>query len=79
MNERINAINKIIAECLMCQFDQISQDKHLIKDLLADSISYIDMITAICNHFDISISERELMDINKVQDIYSIVTYKCSK
>jgi len=58
---------------LLCDVETISPDKYLVKDLLADSVAFIDLITNLCDYFSINISEKDLSTINRVDDLYFIL------
>lgn len=73
MNNNKKIVDIIIAESLLCDINSLSPEKHLVKDLLADSISFIDMITNLCDHFNIDIPEADLANINLVNDLYVII------
>lgn len=66
-------INKIIADALLCNINEVQPDKYLVKDLLADSIMFIDMVVGINNRFNITITETDLEKLNKVSDVYLVL------
>lgn len=70
-NQKI--INTLVSETLFCDITTLTPEKRLVKDLLADSISFIDLITRVSDHFKIDISEQDLSSVHRLSDLYQVI------
>ena len=65
-------IKSIIAEQLGVEEDAVKIEKHLMKDLEADSLDAVEIIMAIEEEFDIEVPDE---DAEKFQTVSDIVKY----
>ncbi|BGI53554.1 MAG: hypothetical protein HamCj_19070 [Candidatus Hamiltonella defensa (Ceratovacuna japonica)] len=63
-------IRDILIDCLGCNEEDITPEKHLVDDLYADSVALIDMVIMISEKFKIEMTEKDFMHINTVKDLY---------
>lgn len=68
-----NAVNGIVAFTLNCPEADVSPDKHLCYDLLADSLALLDIIIAIEGRFRFDFKSSYLNNISYVKDLYQVV------
>ena len=61
-------IRKIIAEALNCDPEEITEDTKFVDDLGADSLDIFQIILAIEDEFEISISDSQVEHIVTVGD-----------
>lgn len=66
-------INQFVCEILFYDRAQLTPTKYLVKDLLADSVSLIDLMATISDHFNIKLSSQDLLAIETVADLYELV------
>ncbi len=71
-----DSVKKIIAEELNIDETTITLETRLVEDLKADSIDSIQLIMALEEEFDISISDDSVQDIKTVGDIVDIIKKK---
>ena len=79
INRRIqcfDSVKKIIAEELNIDESSITLETRLVEDLKADSIDSIQLIMALEEEFNISISDDSVQDIKTVGDIVNIIKKK---
>jgi len=72
----LDKVRKIIAEELKVDEKNISMDTRLIEDLKADSIDSIQLIMALEEEFNISISDDTVQKIKTIGDIVEIIKKK---
>jgi acyl carrier protein len=53
-------VRKVIAESLCVELDEVSAGSHLMKDLGAESIDFLDIMFRLEKEFDIKIPQREI-------------------
>ena len=66
-------IQEIIAEQLDCDKDDITPDANLIKDLEADSLDAVEIITAIEDEYNIEIPEEKAEEFTTIASIVDFV------
>ena len=66
-------IQQIIAEQLDTAPEDITLDSNLIKDLEADSLDAVEIITAIEDEYDIEIPEEKAEEFTTIQSIVDYV------
>ncbi|MGI6709866.1 MAG: acyl carrier protein [Bacilli bacterium] len=71
-----DSVKKIIAEELNIDESSITLETRLVEDLKADSIDSIQLIMALEEEFNISISDDSVQDIKTVGDIVNIIKKK---
>ena len=62
-------IEKIIAEHLGLDLSEVTDDKHIIDDLGADSLHTVELIMEFENQFDIQIPDEEAESLDTVGKI----------
>ena len=62
-------IEKIIAEHLGLDLSEVTDDKHIIDDLGADSLHTVELIMEFENQFDIHISDVDAESLDTVGNI----------
>ena len=69
-------IREIIMEQLNVDQDDVTMDKHLMKDLEADSLDAVEIIMAIEDEFEIEIPDDDAEKFQNVSDIVRFVEEK---
>ena len=69
-------IKQIISETLEIPYDSIEDQSDIIEDLEADSIQVLDLIIALEEEFNISISDADVINNRIVEDITSFIINK---
>lgn len=64
----LEKIQKIIAEVMNIDEDEVTVDTSFVDDLGADSIDIYQIITAMEDEFDIEINSEDIENINTVGD-----------
>lgn len=72
----LDKVRKIIVEELKVDEKNISMETRLIEDLKADSIDSIQLIMALEEEFNISISDDTVQKIKTIGDIVEIIEKK---
>lgn len=67
------AVKAIVIEVLGCDESEVTPEASLIDDLGADSLSAVEMMMALEDEFDITISEDASRDAKTVGDIVSLI------
>ena len=62
-------IEKIIAEHLGLDLSEVTDDKHIIDDLGADSLHTVELIMEFENQFDIQITDEDAESLDTVGKI----------
>ena len=62
-------IEKIIADHLGLDLSEVTDDKHIIDDLGADSLHTVELIMEFENQFDIQISDEDAESLDTVGKI----------
>ncbi|MFJ2974097.1 acyl carrier protein [Kluyvera sp. NPDC087067] len=70
----VGTVNNIIAQALCCDIDQVTKDKDMYYDLLADSLSMLDIFVAIEQTYSIAYTEEDISKVERVEDIYRFVS-----
>ena len=60
-------VENIIAQHLNIDVSEVTDDKHLMEDLGADSLDTVELVMALEEEFDIEISDEEAENISTVQ------------
>lgn len=66
-------IRHLLAEASPVTEDEITPEKHLVKDLELDSFSLLDTVSVFEKEFSISIPDRDLRLFDTVQDVVDYV------
>jgi acyl carrier protein len=62
-------VQKIVADVLGVDIEDVTKDAHIIDDLNADSLDAVELIMALEEAFEIEIDDDQSSDILTVQDI----------
>ena len=65
-NRGTKMIDKILSDRLNIDLDSISDEKDIVEDLGADSLSVVEIIMDIENEFDVSIPDEEAEGLHTV-------------
>ncbi len=68
----------VVSECLDVEKSKISLDSDLVNDLDADSLSQVELVMALEEHFNCEIPEEDSKNILKIKDIVEYVQKKLS-
>ncbi|MBE6574071.1 MAG: acyl carrier protein [Ruminococcaceae bacterium] len=66
-------VKEIIAETLGVDLERVEDTADIIDDLEADSIQVLDLIIALENEFNISISDSDVINNRIVEDVTSFI------
>lgn len=76
MDEIIQEIIRIIEDIAEIPADEISADSHIIDDLDLSSIEIMSVIADVSREYCVDVSEAELMLIQTVSDLASLINEK---
>ena len=62
-------IEKIIANRCDCSLEEVTNEKHIIDDLNADSLSVVEIIMDLEEEFEIQITDEEAEELLTVKQI----------
>lgn len=62
-------VQKIVADVLGVDIEDVTKDAHIIDDLNADSLDAVELIMALEEAFEIEIDDDQSSDILTIQDI----------
>ena len=62
-------VQKILAEQLELDADEITLDSSLVEDLGIDSLDFVDIVMSLEDEFDTEFPEEDMTDIKTVGDI----------
>ncbi len=74
MSDVVNKVKKIICEQLDVSEEDVVSKASFVDDLGADSLDQVELIMAMEEDFDISISDEDAENINTVQDTIDYIT-----
>ena len=74
MSDVENKVKKIICEQLDVSEEDVVSKASFVDDLGADSLDQVELIMAMEEEFDISISDEDAENINTVQDTIDYIT-----
>ncbi len=74
MSDVVNKVKKIICEQLDVSEEDVVSKASFVDDLGADSLDQVELIMAMEEEFDISISDEDAENINTVQDTVDYIT-----
>ncbi|MGC2190832.1 MAG: acyl carrier protein [Candidatus Dormiibacterota bacterium] len=66
-------MQKLAAEILAVEPDQVQLDVSFAKDLAADSLDIVELIMAIEDRYQVSLPEEELEHMKKVGDLWTFL------
>ena len=69
-------VQKILAEQLELDADEITMDSSLVEDLGIDSLDFVDIVMSLEDEFDIEFPEEDMAGIKTVGDIVKYIEDK---
>ena len=72
-------VQKILAEQLELDADEITMDSSLVEDLGIDSLDFVDIVMSLEDEFDTEFPEEDMAGIKTVGDIVKYIEDKISK
>lgn len=72
----IEKVQKILAEQLELDADEITLDSSLVEDLGIDSLDFVDIVMSLEDEFDTEFPEEDMTDIKTVGDIVKYIEDK---
>lgn len=69
-------VQKILAEQLELDADEITMDSSLVEDLGIDSLDFVDIVMSLEDEFDTEFPEEDMADIKTVGDIVKYIEDK---
>ena len=69
-------VQSLLSENSPVDINEITPEKHLIKDLELDSFSLMDTVSSFEKEFGLSIPDRDLRLFDTVQDVIDYLTAK---
>ena len=62
-------VENIIAQHLNIDVSEVTDDKHLMEDLGADSLHTVELVIELENHFDMTIPDEDAEQLQTVKQI----------
>ena len=62
-------VENIIAQHLNIDVSEVTDDKHLMEDLGADSLHTVELVIEFENHFDMTIPDEDAEQVHTVKQI----------
>ena len=69
-------VKDMLVEKLGVSPDQVTMDSEIIKDLCADSLDVVEMLLALEENFNITVTDEQTDNIKTVKDIVDIIDNK---
>ena len=66
-------VKESLADILSCDAEKIDMDTDLVRDLGVDSIDTVELIMAVEETYDISISDKEAQELQTVADVVEFI------
>lgn len=66
-------VKESLADILSCDAEKIDMDTDLVRDLGADSIDTVELIMAVEETYDITISDKEAQELKTVADVVEFI------
>lgn len=66
-------VKESLADILSCDADKIDMDTDLVRDLGVDSIDTVELIMAVEETYDITISDKDAEDLKTVGDVVEFI------
>ena len=67
-------IQKIVAELLSVDTEEVTLSARLVEDLNADSLDAVELAMALEEHFEITVEDEEIERMHSVSDIVETIT-----
>jgi acyl carrier protein len=71
--EILSEIGEILWRITGVEPAEVTPDKSLVRDLDVDSLSLVEIATAVLDTFDVEIPDERLNDLNTVQDVVNFL------
>lgn len=72
----LDKIRELLMTVCPCDPEEITEDKHLVRDLDIDSFGLMELVLDFESEFGISIPDRDLRKFDTVQDIITYIEQK---
>ena len=69
----LEKVRGLVADHLCISVDKVTENADIVKDLNADSIDLVDMITTFEDEFGVSIPDEKLSSLRTVGDIVKFI------
>ena len=69
----VDQVKESLADILSCDAEKIDMDTDLVRDLGVDSIDTVELIMAVEETYDISISDKEAQELKTVADVVEFI------
>ena len=69
----IDQVKESLADILSCDAEKIDMDTELVRDLGVDSIDTVELIMAVEETYDITISDKEAQELKTVGDVVEFI------
>lgn len=66
-------VKESLANILSCDAEKIDMDTDLVRDLGVDSIDTVELIMAVEETYDITISDKEAQELKTVADVVEFI------
>ncbi len=66
-------VKESLADILSCDAEKIDMDTELVRDLGVDSIDTVELIMAVEETYDITISDKEAQEMTTVGDVVEFI------
>ena len=66
-------VQESLADILSCDVDKIDMDTDLVRDLGVDSVDTVELIMAVEENYDITISDTEAAELKTVGDVVEFI------
>lgn len=66
-------VKESLADILSCDADKIDMDTELVRDLGVDSIDTVELIMAVEETYDITISDKDAQELKTVGDVVEFI------
>lgn len=66
-------VKESLADILSCDAEKIDMDTDLVRDLGVDSIDTVELIMAVEETYDITISDKEAQELKTVADVVELI------
>ena len=72
-------VREHLADILMCDVEDITEDSEFETDIVLDSVDLVDLMTRLEDEFNITFREDEQFNVKNVGDVVRIVEDKLQK
>ncbi|NLC40059.1 MAG: acyl carrier protein [Clostridiaceae bacterium] len=73
MNMITKDVQKIVADLLAVDIEEVTLSARLIEDLNADSLDAVELAMSLEEHFEITVEDDEIERMNSVSDIVETI------